>query len=117
MLVRDAAVSAHRVRHLGRRDRPSAIFTGNDEMATGVYRAAQELGIPIPGALSVVGFDDAPVASRVWPPLTSVRLPIREMGRRAAERLLLLQRDEADDAEAIEFQPLLVRRGSTGPAA
>ena len=102
---------------LGRRDRPSAIFTGNDEMATGVYRAAQELGIPIPGALSVVGFDDAPVASRVWPPLTSVRLPIREMGRRAAERLLLLQRDEADDAEAIEFQPLLVRRGSTGPAA
>jgi len=102
---------------LGRRDRPTAIFTGNDEMATGVYRAAQELGIPIPGALSVVGFDDAPVASRVWPPLTSVRLPIREMGRRAAERLLLLQRGDGDDPEAIEFQPLLVRRGSAGPAA
>jgi DNA-binding LacI/PurR family transcriptional regulator len=39
---------------LGRRDRPTAIFTGDDEMATGVYRAARELGIPIPGALSVV---------------------------------------------------------------
>lgn len=94
--------------------RPTAIFTGNDEMATGVYRAAQELGLTIPGDLSVVGFDDAPVASRVWPALTSVRLPIQEMGRQAAQRLIDLQRNREDKLQSIEFHPVLVRRGSTG---
>ena len=94
--------------------RPTAIFTGNDEMATGVYRAAQELGITIPKDLSVVGFDDAPVASRVWPALTSVRLPIQEMGRQAAQRLIDLQRNGDEKHAPIEFHPVLVRRGSTG---
>src|SRR6185437_7808618 len=72
---------------LARSDRPTAIFAGNDEMATGVYSAAHELGIRIPEDLSVIGFDDAPIATRIWPAMTSVRLPVREMGRTAAEGL------------------------------
>lgn len=75
-------------RLLARRPRPTAIFACNDEMAAGVYRAAYRMELSIPGALSVVGFDDAPIASRIWPALSTVRLPIRDMGRLAAARLL-----------------------------
>lgn len=75
-------------RLLGAAHRPTAVFALNDEMAAGVYRAAHELGLRIPEDVSVVGFDDAPIATRLWPPLTTVILPIREMGRLAAERLI-----------------------------
>ena len=67
---------------------PTAIFCLNDDMAIGVMQAARARGLELPRDLSVVGFDDLPMASRVWPNLTSVRLPIREMGRMAAEKLL-----------------------------
>jgi LacI family transcriptional regulator len=90
--------------------RPTAIFTGNDEMALGVYHAARDAGLQVPRDLSVVGFDDSPIASRVWPPLTSVRLPIRDMGRHAAD--LLLNQDDAPAAPAPRVTPTLVIRGS-----
>lgn len=89
--------------------RPTAIFTLNDEMAAGVYKAAYRLGIRIPEQLSVVGFDDSPIASRLWPSLTTVRLPIREMGLRAAA--LLLQ-DPAAKPDKVTFVPHLVTRES-----
>ena len=73
---------------LARTPRPTAIFASNDEMAAGVYRAAYQLGLTIPADLSVVGFDDSPLASRIWPSLTTIRLPIRDMGRLAASKLL-----------------------------
>src|SRR6186713_1243550 len=73
---------------LARTPRPTAIFACNDEMAAGVYKAAYKLGLRIPEDLSVVGFDDSPLASRLWPSLTTVRLPIRDMGRLAALKLL-----------------------------
>jgi LacI family transcriptional regulator len=73
---------------LSRSPRPTAIFACNDEMAAGVYKAAYRLGLRIPEDLSVVGFDDSPLASRLWPSLTTVRLPIRDMGRLAASKLL-----------------------------
>ena len=68
--------------------RPTAIFALNDEMAAGVYKAAQKLGLSIPEDLSIVGFDDSPLASRLWPSLTTVRLPIRDMGLHATALLL-----------------------------
>src|SRR6185369_7321949 len=68
--------------------RPTAIFASNDEMAAGVYRTANRLGLAIPGDLSIVGFDDGPLASRLLPSLTTIRLPIRELGRLAANKLL-----------------------------
>jgi len=99
---------------LARPDRPTAIFAGNDEMASGVYGAAHELGIRIPDDLSIIGFDDAPIATRMWPAMTSVRLPVREMGRAAVERLFTKPKDAAK-APTAEFTPTLIERQSTAP--
>lgn len=73
---------------LDRADRPTAIFASNDEMAAGVLHSARRLGITIPEQLSIIGFDDSPTASHLWPPLTTVRWPIFEMGQLAAQKLL-----------------------------
>src|SRR5690606_4080655 len=73
---------------LAAKKRPTAIFCGNDEMAAGVYRVALRTGIQIPQQLSVVGYDDSTLASRLWPPLTSVRRDTRDTGRMAAAMLL-----------------------------
>jgi LacI family transcriptional regulator len=73
---------------LARKDRPTAIFACNDEMAAGVYKAALRMGLSIPGDLSVIGYDDSPLASQLWPALTTIRLPIRDLGRQAAAMLL-----------------------------
>lgn len=94
--------------------RPTAIFAGNDEMAIGVMKAARDAGLDVPGDLSIVGFDDLPMASRVWPNLTTVRLPIRDMGRMAAEKLTAGLRG-LDPAALVqpEVDPSLVVRDST----
>ncbi len=73
---------------LARRPRPTAIFASNDEMAAGVYKAAYRMKVAIPEDLSVIGFDDTPTAARLTPALTTIRLPIREMGRLAASKLI-----------------------------
>ncbi len=95
---------------------PTAIFACNDEMAVGVYRVAYRRGIAIPQQLTVVGFDDSPLASRICPALSTVRSPIRDMGRMAAEKLI--QRIAQPDAKLREtiVQPHLVVRESSGPA-
>ncbi|KAK0351295.1 hypothetical protein LTR94_025497, partial [Friedmanniomyces endolithicus] len=92
---------------------PSAIFTLNDDMAIGVMQAARERGLELPRDLSVVGFDDLPMAARVWPNLTSVRLPIRDMGRMAAEKLLAPMRGvDPAKLQQEEVRPALVVRKS-----
>ncbi|HMA52087.1 MAG TPA: LacI family DNA-binding transcriptional regulator [Magnetospirillaceae bacterium] len=95
--------------------RPTAIFAGNDEMAAGIYRAAREAGLDIPRDLSVIGFDDSPVATKVWPPLTTVRLPIREMGAIAARRLLAQAPGAPPEGREILVEPALVVRQSAAP--
>src|SRR6185369_4424899 len=98
---------------LTRAPRPTAIFACNDEMAAGVYKAAYRLGLRIPEDLSVAGFDDSPLASRLWPSLTTVRLPIRDMGRLAASKLLpSMPRAEADTSIVV---PHLIVRDSSRP--
>ncbi|MGD9967992.1 MAG: LacI family DNA-binding transcriptional regulator [Hyphomonadaceae bacterium] len=96
--------------------RPTAIFASNDEMAAGVYHAARQLGLSIPGDLSVVGFDDTPVSRRLWPPLTTVRWPIHEMGRAAAQHLLRAATDQPPADDKAIFPAFLVERESTAPA-
>ncbi len=87
------------------------MFALNDEMATGVYRAAREVGLQVPQDVSVVGFDDAPIATRIWPTMTSVRLPLRDMGRMAGE---MLAPNGVPDPEAVhELWPQLVPRESS----
>lgn len=95
---------------------PTAIFTLNDDMAIGVMQAARDLGLELPRDLSMVGFDDLPMAARVWPNLTSVRLPIRDMGRMAAEKLLAPMRGvDPATMEQPEVRPSLVERRSAIP--
>lgn len=96
---------------LGLKKRPTAIFACNDEMAAGVYQVAREMGLSLPEDLSIVGFDDTPMSSRLWPPLTTVRWPILEMGRAAAGKLL----SGGAAVETAAFEPGLVVRASTAP--
>ncbi|MDD2355945.1 MAG: LacI family DNA-binding transcriptional regulator [Lachnospiraceae bacterium] len=69
-------------------DRPTAIVAMNDEMAVGVYYAAEELGLRIPDDLSVTGFDHADVARYIYPSLTTAERPLQLMGYRALEMLI-----------------------------
>lgn len=95
---------------------PTAIFAGNDEMAIGVMKAARDAGLDVPFDLSIVGFDDLPMASRVWPNLTTVRLPVRDMGRMAAEKLTARGRGlDPATLDQPEIIPSLVVRDSAAP--
>jgi LacI family transcriptional regulator len=95
-------------------DRPTAIICANDEMAAGAYKAAFEAGLRIPGDLTLIGFDDAPIADRLSPPLTTVRLPTREMARMAADRLIAAQTIETG---LIVDSALVIRGSSSAPKA
>ena len=99
-----------------RTPRPTAIFAFNDEMASGVYRAAYSLGLRIPDDVSVIGFDDSPLASRLWPTMTTVRQPIREMGRRAAAMLLRPGPAPGGEAAAVFVPHLAVRDSCRSPS-
>lgn len=92
--------------------RATAIICANDEMAAGAYKAAYELGLKIPDDITVIGFDDAPVSTRIYPPLTTVRLPTRDMGRTAAN---MLTSAEEDHDTTIVFDATLQVRASSGP--
>ncbi|MFI5673416.1 LacI family DNA-binding transcriptional regulator [Streptomyces cellulosae] len=96
-------------------DRPSAIFTANDLQALGVYQAAREAGLRIPADLSVVGFDDLPVAAWVEPPLTTVHQPLTEMAAAATELALTLGRGEEAPQVGLEIATTLTVRDSTAP--
>jgi LacI family transcriptional regulator len=100
---------------LDRRDRPTAVFAGNDRQALGVYEAARQLGLSIPGELSVVGFDDLPLARWVSPPLTTVRQPLVEIGATAAELLLQLIDGRSLRSTRVELATELTERHSTAP--
>ena len=92
--------------------RPTAIFACNDEMAAGVMHAARQRGLDIPKDLSIVGFDDTPVAAHVWPPLTTVRWPIASMARSAALKLTAGLDGEDIVEEPSLFLSTLIRRAS-----
>jgi LacI family transcriptional regulator len=92
---------------------PSAIFASSDDMAAGALTVAHRRGISVPGQLSVAGFDDTALAGFVWPPLTTIRQPTRQMAYQAAD-LLLAGEDAPVERREIGFE--LVVRDSTGPA-
>ena len=93
--------------------RPTAIFSSNDEMAAGVIHAACQRGWTVPRDLSVIGFDDTPIAAHMWPPLTTVRWPIASMARSAALKLIAGIAD--NDEEPSMFLSTLIRRSSVAP--
>ncbi|WP_241003034.1 LacI family DNA-binding transcriptional regulator [Streptomyces sp. CB01881] len=100
---------------LGRPDRPTAVFAGNDLQALGLYEAARELGLRVPEDLSVVGFDDLPLARWVGPPLTTVRQPLTEMAEVAARLVIDLARGARPAALRVDLATTLVERSSTAP--
>lgn len=103
-------------RLLGRPTAPTAVLCANDHMAAGVMAVAHERGIAIPAELSIAGFDDIPLASQIWPTLTTVRQPLREMAGLAAELLIQRLRGKPGESLARIVEASLVLRNSTGPA-
>jgi len=96
-------------------DPPTAIFAANDDMAAGAICAICERGLSVPRDVSVCGFDDTPIARQIYPALTTVRQPTREMGRLACLQLLKAIRDRGEGGMVTVPYALQLRR-STGPA-
>jgi DNA-binding LacI/PurR family transcriptional regulator len=95
-------------------DRPTAVFAGSDLQAFGVYEAAREAGMRVPDDLSVVGFDDLPLARSAWPPLTTVRQPLQEMAATATRLVLAVAHGEEPENRRVELATDLIVRDSTG---
>src|SRR5713226_6344900 len=93
----------------------TALFAYNDISAIGAIRAFEEAGLQVPRDISVVGFDDIPVAAFHYPSLTTVRQPLRRMGEIAVEVLVARIEGEKEYKREIAVQPEIVVRESTGP--
>lgn len=98
-------------------DLPTALIASNDDMALGALEACRELGIPVPERLSIAGFDDSPLARLVSPSLTTVHVPINELGVHAAEALLEQLRTGVPKQGTYLIPVELVIRESTAPPA
>lgn len=96
---------------LGGAPLPQAFFCANDEMAWGTIRALRDLGIVVPGRVSVIGFDDVTRAAHYSPALTTINSPIAEVGAGATEELLRLL-DSKGEGSIKRLAPSLVIRGS-----
>jgi LacI family transcriptional regulator len=90
---------------------PTAIFASSDDMAAGALATAHRRGIAVPGALSIAGYDDTPFAPIVWPALTTIHQPVRELAEAAADLLLAPH----DAPERRKLAHALVIRDSTAP--
>ncbi len=94
---------------------PTAIFASNDLSAFGAMDAARESGLRIPNDLSIIGFDDIPQASLVYPKLTTVRQPLEQMGRVAVKMLLEQIEDRSRSPQRVTLATELIIRDSCGP--
>ena len=94
---------------------PTAIFAGNDLSAFGAMDAARESGLRIPDDISIIGFDDIPQASLVYPKLTTVRQPLEQMGRVAVKMLLEQIEDRSRPPQRVTLATELIIRDSCGP--
>ncbi|MGO1543288.1 MAG: LacI family DNA-binding transcriptional regulator [Gulosibacter sp.] len=96
-------------------DRPTAIFAHNDLLAVGAIDAIRELGLRCPEDISVVGYNDAPLIDHIDPPLSTVRLPARELGRHSARLAFSAISGDASSPVRIMLVPEFVERSSTAP--
>lgn len=92
---------------------PTAIFSSNDIAATGVIKAANARGINVPEDLSVIGFDDIPIASELNPKLTTIRQPLQEMGSIATQLLLDLINNNENKPNSMILPIEIIVREST----
>jgi LacI family transcriptional regulator, galactose operon repressor len=98
----------------GLSDRPTAVFAANDSMAIGALSALLASGLSVPGEIAVTGFDDIPIARYVSPPLTSVHVPISELGTRAMALLLSAVEEGVEGPRHETLATRLVVRASCG---
>ena len=91
---------------------PSALFCANDQLAIGAMREIRRRGLAIPDDVAIVGYDDVDIASELITPLTSVHVPMRDIGRAAADLLLA----DGSQVRHVSFAPELVVRASTAGA-
>ena len=100
---------------LNSEDRPTAIFACNDYMAAGVLKVASQLKIRVPYDLSISGYDDAPMAQRLWPRLTTIKHPVEQVCMQATALLISYLKDEEASFSPDSIHSELVVRESTGP--
>ena len=96
---------------LGLADRPTAVFAATDQVAIGAMAAARHLGFSLPGDLAVIGYNDSALAALLPIPLSSVRLPLDEMGRSAVAVLLAIL--DGAESKSIRMTPMLMARASS----
>lgn len=99
---------------MARTPRPTAVLCGNDVLAIGALKAAKEMGLSVPEDVSITGFDDIELASLAEPALTTVHVPHREMGRRAAGMLIEMV-TKGTTPESVELQTDIRLRRTLGP--
>ena len=102
------------VRIMSSDDLPSVIMCGNDVLAAGALMRARDMGVEVPGRVSLVGFDDIGLASVVTPPLATVRVPQIEMGR-AAARMLIARLSGDVSATPVQLSTEFIHRASLAP--
>ena len=100
---------------MGAEERPTVVIGGNDVLAVGALRKAKEMGFRIPEDLSITGFDDIELAQVVDPALTTVHVPHRKMGTRAAQILVSLINGEKFE-KSEKLQTTIQFRGTLGHA-
>lgn len=103
------------VRWMAMPDRPTGLFCASDEMACGFVGALRQAGVDVPGAVSVIGFDDIEVAAHLAPPLTTIHQPRFEIGAHAARSLVAMIEAGTLEAETEVLPVELVARGSVAP--
>jgi LacI family transcriptional regulator len=94
-------------------DPPTAVFAVNDMVAIGAHGALLERGLQIPGDIALVGYNDVPLASRLEPALTTLRVPVKDYGRISAEMLIELIQTGRTTRRRVVMLPELIVRGST----
>ena len=94
---------------LSLRERPTAIFASNDDMAAGAMAAAAQLGFSVPNEIAIAGFDDSPIATIVAPSLTTVRQPVAEMAEAAIRTLLETSPSKAAPQKSLADHKLIIR--------
>jgi LacI family transcriptional regulator len=113
LTVVEGRSAGERVMGLAARRRPTAAFCANDLLALGLLQQLSTAGLAVPGDLAIVGYDDIDYAGAAAVPLTSVRQPRQELGRRAAELVLDEAENPAHLHQQLVFTPELVARRST----
>jgi LacI family transcriptional regulator len=104
---------------LERVPRPTAIFASNDDMAAAVIAVAHKMGLEVPTSLTVCGFDDSPLATTIWPELTTIRQPIADMSRKAvtllAQEIRSRRSGNAPHSRRAMLEFALIHRQSDAP--